>query len=118
MNPPENLLANLPRNLPTEVFETLVGTGAVKIERIISKGQATADGQWYDQDHHEWVMVVKGQGRILFADGSRMTMGPGDYVNIPAHVRHRVEWTDPNQETVWLAVHYSDTPIVSPLDHP
>ena len=66
MNKPDNLLANLPQKLPAEVFETLVQAGAVKIERILSKGHATAEGQWYDQETREWVMVVRGQGRILF----------------------------------------------------
>jgi cupin 2 domain-containing protein len=103
----QNFLTNLPQKLPNEVFETLVQAGTVRIERIISKGHATPEAQWYDQDHPEWVMVVKGQAEILFADEGRITMEPGDYVTIPAHVKHRVEWTDPNQETVWLAVHYA-----------
>ncbi len=107
MKKPENLLANLPPNLPTEVVETLVQTGHVKIERIISKGQATTEGQWYDQDYHEWVMVVKGRAKILFKTGDQIEMGPGDYITIPAHAKHRVEWTDPNQETIWLAMHYA-----------
>jgi cupin 2 domain-containing protein len=107
MRKPLNLLALLPQTGKKEVFETLVQSGSIKIERIISRGQATPEGQWYDQENHEWVMVVKGKARIIYKDSERIEMGPGDYVNIPAHVKHRVEWTDPNEETVWLAVHYS-----------
>ena len=51
-------------------------------------------------------MVVAGAARLAFADGTTVEMRPGDFVNIEAHRRHRVEWTTPDSETVWLAVHY------------
>ncbi len=107
MKKSRNLLDYLPQTGMEEVFETLIYSSQVRIERIISRGQATPAGQWYDQENHEWVMVVKGKACIIYKDGERLEMGPGDYINIPAHVKHRVEWTDPNTETVWLAVHYS-----------
>lgn len=100
-----NLFDDLPDHLPEERFDPLVDDGRVTIERILSKGQASPQEGWFDQDRHEWVMVVRGSAVILFEDGERHEMGPGDWVDIPAHRRHRVEWTDPVEVTVWLAVH-------------
>ncbi|WP_342663224.1 cupin domain-containing protein [Ferrimonas kyonanensis] len=104
----QNLLTNLPQNLTNELFETLVDSKSVKIERILSKGQQTPADEWYDQDEHEWVMVVAGAARIVFEDGNEVVMGPGDHLLLPAHRRHRVSWTDPEQTTVWLAVHWTE----------
>ena len=87
-----------------EVIEILLTTPVVRIERITSRGDASPVGFWYDQDEHEWVMVVAGRGRLRFEDGEVREMGPGDCVNIAAHRRHRVDWTDPAAATVWLAV--------------
>jgi len=101
-----NLLTNIPQNLPTELFETLVSTGAIHIERIVSKGHASPAEGWYDQDRNEWVAVIRGAARLAFEDGREVNMGPGDWIEIPARCRHRVAWTDPDVETVWLAVHY------------
>ena len=89
-----------------EVIETLLTTPAVRIERITSHGDASPAGFWYDQGEHEWVTVISGRARLAFETGPAVELGPGDHVNIPAHVRHRVEWTDPDQPTVWLAVFY------------
>ena len=81
----------------------------VRIERIVSTGQASPPGFWYDQDWGEWVVLLSGAARLRFADEDEPRhLGPGDWVDIPAHCRHRVEWTDPDQPTVWLAVHYRD----------
>nr|WP_090364858.1 cupin domain-containing protein [Ferrimonas sediminum] len=104
----QNLLTNLPQNLTNELFETLVDAKSVKIERILSKGQQTPAGKWYDQDQHEWVLVVAGGAKIVFEDGSRVVMGPGDHLLLEAHRKHRVSWTDPDQTTVWLAVHWTE----------
>jgi len=101
-----NLLTNIPQNLPTELFERLVSTGAIHIERIVSKGHASPAEGWYDQDHNEWVAVIRGAARLAFEDGREVNMGPGDWIEIPARCQHRVAWTDPDVETVWLAVHY------------
>jgi cupin 2 domain-containing protein len=102
-----NIFSNLPRPIPDEIFEEIISSKTCKIERIISKGQASPEGFWYDQEQNEWVVVLKGQAALKFQDNEKVIeMGPGDYVNIPAHCKHRVEWTDPHTETIWLAIHY------------
>lgn len=101
-----NLFADLPVELPTELWQTLVNSGNVRIERIVSRGHTSPAGFWYDQPQSEWVLVVSGAARLVIEGGEPLELRPGSYVNIPAHTRHRVEWTDPQQPTVWLAVHY------------
>ncbi len=103
----KNLLKNIPDRLPEELFETLVETDAIHIERIISKGHSSPKGGWYDQDQNEWVLVLKGAARLAFEDGSEVSMGPGDALEILAHVKHKVVWTDPEEETVWVGVQYT-----------
>jgi cupin 2 domain-containing protein len=107
MTIPNNLFDDLRRNLPEELLTTLLGAPNVRIERIVSHGHASPEGFWYDQDQHEWVMVLKGAAMLRFEDEA-VEMQPGDFVNIPAHRRHRVEWTTPDEPTIWLAVHYGD----------
>jgi len=104
---PTNIFLEIPERLPEEIVEEIVGSRRCKIERIISKGQASPQDFWYDQEQNEWVIVLKGRAVLEF-EGAQdpVELGPGDYVNIPAHQRHRVEWTDPEETTVWLAVHY------------
>ncbi|MCP5160913.1 MAG: cupin domain-containing protein [Hahellaceae bacterium] len=104
---PNNIFQGLPECLPEEWFETVVQAGHIRIERIVSQGHSSPASDWYDQDEHEWVMVLQGAGILLFDDGKEVALRQGDYLNIPAHVRHRVKWTDPEQVTVWLAVFYS-----------
>jgi cupin 2 domain-containing protein len=90
-----------------EILETIIQTHKFKIERIISRGQATTEGEWYDQDKNEWVLVLKGNAGLLFeSNNETVVMKTGDYINIPAHQKHRVEWTEPEEETIWLAIHY------------
>ena len=90
-----------------EVFEELLLGGPFTLQRIVSTGQATPPGQWYDQPTDEWVVLLSGTARLRFADEEMpVEMRPGDYLNIPAHRTHRVEWTDETQPTVWLALHY------------
>ncbi len=102
-----NIFKDVPPNIRQEICETLVRDSGVKIERIVSKGQASKKGFWYDQDQNEWVMVVKGEAKLRFErDDELLTLSAGEYVHIPAHVRHRVEWTPPDTETIWLAVYY------------
>ncbi|WP_346837904.1 cupin domain-containing protein [Microbulbifer sp. SAOS-129_SWC] len=101
-----NLLADLPRNLDDEVFEDIVRSASVRIERIVSNGQSSPESGWYDQDEHEWVAVLQGSAELTFDDGSKVQLGSGDHLNIPAHRRHRVSWTDPQRPTIWLAVFY------------
>lgn len=102
-----NLFSDAPDVLPDELLETLVDAGSVRIERIVSHGHRSPEGFWYDQDRHEWVVVLEGAARLRFEDDDEpLEMKRGDCVNIPAHKRHRVEWTTPEQPTVWLAVYY------------
>ncbi len=70
------------------------------------RGHASPDDVWYDQDRNEWVLLAQGAARLVFDDGREVDMKPGDWLEIPAHQKHRVAWTDPARETVWLAVHY------------
>ena len=90
-----------------EQFEELLSRSGFRVERIVSTGQASPPGFWYDQDVGEWVVLLSGAAELQFEDepGPR-NMRPGDWVNIEAHRRHRVNWTDPAQPTVWLAIHY------------
>ena len=102
-----NLFSNLQCDSSKELVELLVNEKTVRIERIVSRGQASPDGFWYDQPQSEWVTVLRGRARLLFAgDEETVELGPGDFINIPAHSRHRVQWTTPDEPTVWLAVFY------------
>jgi len=102
-----NLLSPLAPSPADEVFEELLRGSGFRLERIVSTGQATPEGQWYDQDADEWVLVLSGSAGLRFeGEEHPRELRPGDYVDIPAHQRHRVEWTDPHEPTVWLALHY------------
>jgi len=103
----KNLFTDIPAHLPDELFETLVKTDSVHVQRIVSKGHTTAKNDWYDQQTNEFVLLLKGAARLEFSDGRLVTMGPGDWLQIPARKKHRVAWTDEAVETVWLAVHYA-----------
>lgn len=102
----DNIFECIPQMLPSEVCEPLVEGGAVKIERIISRGHTSPEAGWYDQAQDEWVIVLRGEGVIAFPDKAPVTLREGDYLTIKAHEKHRVEWTDPTCDTLWLAVHY------------
>jgi len=101
-----NIFDSLPKDLSSEVFEDIVHSSAVRIERIVSKGHCSPEIGWYDQDENEWVMVVEGEAILEFDDDSKCKLSTGDYINIPAHVKHKVIWTNPDQITIWLAVFY------------
>ncbi len=105
--PDGNLYAGLPEILGEELFESLLERPGLRLERIISLGQATPPGQWYDQPGDEWVVLLRGRAALRFEDGDTLTLGPGDFVLIPAHRRHRVEWTDAEEHCLWLALHLS-----------
>ena len=101
-----NLYADLLAAASEEQFTELFARPGVRIERIVSTGQASPPGFWYDQPHAEWVLLLKGAARLLFEEeGAPRLLRAGDYLAIAPHRRHRVEWTDPQQATVWLAVH-------------
>jgi cupin 2 domain-containing protein len=102
-----NLLAGIPPELQAEWSDVLAERAGVRVERIVSRGHASAPGFWYDQSETEWVMVVKGRARLRFEAQDRLLeLGPGDHVTIAPHARHRVEWTTPHEVTVWLAVFF------------
>ena len=103
-----NIFSFIAGRLPDELFETLAGaSGKARIERIVSDGHASPKDFWYDQEEPEWVLLLKGGAGLKF-EGKEETvvLNPGDWIDIPAHVKHRVEWTDPSEKTVWLAVFY------------
>lgn len=105
MIPITNLLTTIPAHSDTEVSDDLVMGRGVRIERIVSYGQASPEGFWYDQEMAEWVVVLSGRAKLTIAVKSDdRELGPGDAVFLPAHCRHRVAWTDPTIPTVWLAV--------------
>lgn len=102
-----NLFRDLPESLPEELFQVLAARGDVRIERIVSQGHASPKGYWYDQPQCEFVVVLQGSAtlRIEGEDHPRVLV-PGDFVNLLPHQKHRVESTDPDVTTVWLAIHY------------
>jgi cupin 2 domain-containing protein len=104
-----NLYFEIPDGLREEIFTPLLKTGAFTLERIVSSGQATPPGQWYDQEMIEWVILLKGRAGLVFeGEKEPRILRPGDYVLIPARCRHRVEWTEAGETTVWLALHYRE----------
>ena len=103
-----NLYANIATSLRDERFDELFAAPGLRIERIVSTGQATPPGQWLDQAQAEWVVLLRGAARLRFeGEASARELQPGDYINIPAHCRHRVEATSPDEPTMWLALHYA-----------
>ena len=87
-------------------MQQLAGEGSVRIERIVSRGHSSPPEGWYDQDQHEWVVVLRGRAVLAYPDKPDLTLGPGDYVSIAPYEKHRVAWTAPDEDTIWLAVHY------------
>lgn len=110
MKPVKNIFSDIPGDLPDELLEILAERAAgnkIKIERIISRGHSSRPGFWYDQENSEFVILLRGKAAIIFKDPDHtVEMRPGDYIDIPAHTLHRVEWTSGEEDTVWLAVHY------------
>ena len=104
----ENFFSNLPVDSSNEIFETIAEMKNVRIERIVSSGQATPEGQWYDQKQDEWVILLAGSAAIQIEGQELKNILPGDFMFIPSHCRHRVLWTDPSQKTLWLAVHIGE----------
>jgi cupin 2 domain-containing protein len=102
-----NLFSEIPDSMSGEIFEILLRNEHFKLERIISSGQASPPGEWFDQEMNEWVILLSGSAGLLFeGETDAYMMRPGDYIHIPAHQHHRIEWTDPKQKTVWLALHF------------
>lgn len=102
-----NLLSALPDAGAGEAVEAVFSRAGLRIERIVSHGQASPPGFWYDQPEDEWVLLLAGAAALRFADeAAPRRLEAGDSVEIARHRRHRVEWTDPARPTVWLAVFY------------
>ena len=98
---------DLPELIPDrEILEILAQSQAIRLERIISTGQTTPRGQWYDQSEFEWVILLQGYAEISYEDGSQVNLQAGDYLLIPPHQKHRVELTSNNPPCIWLAVYY------------
>lgn len=104
-----NLFADLPSHLPDELVCVLAENQHVRIERIVSSGHSSPEGFWYDQEENEWVIVLKGNAKLRFeGDDQIVKLSPGDHICIPAHRKHRLDWTTEDEPTVWLAVFYRD----------
>jgi len=103
-----NLFADLPAKTDEELFSDLLKRPGVRIERIISTGQPSPPGHWYDQDWDEWVVLLAGSAGLVIEGKPEIVLEPGDYVFLPAHRRHRVSWTDAGSPTVWLAIHIGE----------
>ncbi|MEM1061268.1 MAG: cupin domain-containing protein [Planctomycetota bacterium] len=98
------LFADIPDELCNELTTIVFESPTTRVERIVSPpGYASPDGFWYDQDEHEWVAVLSGSARLRFDEGV-VELEAGDALDIVPHRRHRVEQTDAEQVTVWLAV--------------
>jgi cupin 2 domain-containing protein len=102
----KNIFKNIPQTLREELFEEIVTSKHVKIERIISDGHTSPKEGWYDSEQNEWVIVLQGEAILSFENGTNVELKRGDYHNIPAHKRHKVSHTSQEEKTIWLAVYY------------
>jgi len=103
----KNIFQDIPQGLSEELIETLSESKDVKVERIVSQGQKTESNTWYNQDKNEFILLVQGEAKLEFEEKEEnIHLKPGDYLVIPAHKKHRVEWTPSKEDTVWLTVHY------------
>jgi cupin 2 domain-containing protein len=99
---------SLPSTIPNEIIETLHSSTNVRIERILSAGQSSPEGFWYDQPENEWVLLVQGEAHLAFEDGSTVSLKAGDHIMIEARRRHRVEFTSAGPPCVWVCVFFGD----------
>lgn len=102
----ENIFKSISGDFSEEIITVLVESEGARIERIVSTGQSSPSAGWYDQEENEWVMVLEGEAILAFPEAEDIRLKAGDYINIPAHRKHRVSWTAPDIRTVWLAVFY------------
>ena len=102
-----NNIFELPAQLSQqELFEALFDNDKILIERVVSTGQITPPGEWYDQQRDEWLIVLQGEGELSYEDGSHIKLCVGDYLFIPAHQKHRVEYTSIEPPCIWLTVFF------------
>jgi len=103
-----NNIFSFPSSIPEELVKTIYSNdsnSSIRIERIVSAGQVSSEGFWYDQDEDEWVLLISGEARLAYDDGSAdIFLKAGDYIMIPAHRRHRVEYTSAAPPCVWVCV--------------
>ncbi len=102
----KNIFKDIPDDLSNEVSEELVFSKSFKLERIVSKGHSSPAGFWYDQEKNEFVLLISGSAKISFENNESIELNPGDHLIIPRHKKHRVDWTDPEEKTIWIALHY------------
>ena len=103
----KNIFEDIPANMPEELIEIITETDKIRMERIVSRAHSSPPDFWYDQEGNEYVILLKGKaGLALENRDDFIVMKPGEYLNIPAHVRHRVEWTDPEGDTIWVVISY------------
>ncbi len=101
-----NIFNNIPSDIPSEIFEDIINTENLRVERIVSMGHSSPESGWYDQTENEWVIVLSGYGEIEYFNGDRLVLKQGDYLNIKAHEKHRVVGTSADEPTIWLAIFY------------
>ena len=103
----DNLFSGFSSIASKEQFAELLASPNIRIERIVSTGQSSPSNFWYEQQTAEWILILQGQALLRFEDEpDARRLVPGDYIDISPQRRHRVDWTDPSQPTIWLAVHY------------
>lgn len=101
-----DIFSKIPKDLTNEFFEDIISNDKLRIERIVSNGHSSPKSGWYDQDENEWVIVLKGDAILSFENKKEVYLKSGEYINIPAHTKHKVLRTNPNIQTIWLAVFY------------
>ena len=109
----KNLFDNLPQKQKDEIFEEILSTDNLRVERIISDGQKSPDNFWYDQDENEFVVLLQGSAVVEFEDNDAVHLKAGDYLYLPAKMKHRVKATDDKIKTVWLAVFFNDNSLLT-----
>lgn len=103
----DNIFSAIPAKTNDEFFENILKNDAFTLERIVSMGHTTPAGQWYEQARDEWVILLQGRASLeIEGQDELLEMAAGDHIHLPAKLKHRVEWTDDQQTTVWLALHY------------
>ena len=102
----KNIFSTQDINSENEFIEDLLKTDNFKVERIISEGHVTEKNFWYDQETNEFVLLIKGEAKIKYENEEIVLLAPGDWLIIPAHKKHRVEWTSETEKTFWLTIHY------------
>jgi cupin 2 domain-containing protein len=104
----QNIFKTNPEKPNEEIFEIILNNKNLKLERIITNGQTTPPGEWYNQENDEWVVLIQGSALILFENEKFIILNKGDHILIPKNCKHRVQWVDSNQECIWLALHFKE----------